>query len=589
VSQLPKKTVTLEEVILEAHIITEEQYEQLRDEIVTSGGAVEKILIDKKLATPREIELAKESIELGIPCISLANWQKDEAATAKMTSSFAFKNRIVPVSLADDVLTVAMCDPLDIMLIDEIRLVTECEVRPLLADRDDIEDAIRRYYGKSATDIISGELRGTAGVTVSEGIETIRDYGLEAETMAHDPTVREAVDQLIIDAVRQNATDIHIEPFVREVKIRYRIDGVLEEQPQPPRHLQWALTSRVKIMADLDIAQKRFPQDGKISRTIESLGNREIDIRVSTVPTQWGESVVLRILDKKAISYGLEHLGMMDDNLKQFHKMIEKPHGIILSTGPTGSGKTTTLYACLKEKNTPDVKIITIEEPVEYDLPGINQIDVNVDLGLTFAVGLRYILRQDPDIVMVGEIRDYEAAEMAIHTALTGHLVFSTLHTNDAASAITRLIDMGVEPFLVASTIEGIVAQRLVRRVCQYCSELYHPDEETLLDLGLSQEEIENLPDDLMIRRHVGCKECRNTGYSGRTGIFEIIPMNENIREMCIKGITSNQIKREAIRTTGMKTLREDGWRKVKAGITTIEEVLRLTTESDYEFEQVEN
>jgi len=582
---LPDKTVTLQDVMLEAHIITKGQY----DEIDVTGGAVEKILIEKKYATLQEIELVKESIELGIPCISLIDSQEDKSATSKMISSFAFKNRIIPVSLEDDVLTVAMSDPLDIMLIDEIRLVTECEIRPLLADKDDIEDAIRRYYGKSATDIISGELRGPAGVTVSEGIETIRDYGLEAETMAHDPTVMEAVNQLIIDAVRQNATDIHIEPFAKEVKIRYRIDGVLEEQPQPPRHLQWALTSRVKIMAEMDIAQKRFPQDGKISRTIESLGNREIDIRVSTVPTQWGESVVLRILDKKAISYGLEHLGMMDDNLKLFQRMIEKPHGIILATGPTGSGKTTTLYACLKDKNTPDVKIITIEEPVEYDLPGINQIDVNVDLDLTFAVGLRYILRQDPDIVMVGEIRDYEAAEMAIHTALTGHLVFSTLHTNDAASAITRLIDMNVEPFLVASTVEGIAAQRLVRRVCQYCSELYHPDNETLLDLGLKQEEIENLSSDLMIRRHVGCKECRNTGYSGRTGIFEIIPMNENIREMCIKGITSNQIKREAIKTTGMKTLREDGWRKAKAGLTTIEEVMRLTTESDYEFEQMAN
>jgi type II secretion system protein E len=583
--KLPEKTVALEDVMLQAHIINAEQHEQLKNEIAATGSSIEKILSDKKFATSQEIELAKESIELGIPCISLADLPKDETATAKMTSSFAFKNRIVPVSLEGDVLTIAMSDPLDIMLIDEIRLVTECEVKPLLGDRDDIEDAIRRYYGKSATDIISGELRGPAGVTVQEGIETIRDYGLDAA--AHDPTVMEAVNQLIIDAVRQNATDIHVEPFAREVKIRYRIDGVLEEQPPPPRHLQWALTSRVKIMAEMDIAQKRFPQDGKISRTIESLGNREIDIRVSTVPTQWGESVVLRILDKKAISYGLEHLGMMDDTLKKFQKLIEKPHGIILVTGPTGSGKTTTLYACLKEKNTPDVKIITIEEPVEYDLPGINQIDVNVDLDLTFAVGLRYILRQDPDIVMVGEIRDYEAAEMAIHTALTGHLDFSTLHTNDAASAITRLIDMGVEPFLVASTVEGIAAQRLVRRVCQYCSELYHPDQETLLDLGLKKAEIDNLPDDFTIRRHVGCRECRDTGYSGRTGIFEIIPMNEHIREMCIKGITSNEIKREAIKTTGMKTLRDDGWRKVKAGITTIEEVMRLTSEADFEIEQI--
>lgn len=587
-SQLPEKTITLEDVLLEAYILTEEQYDELKEELRTGENlTLERALIEKKIAKPAEIELAKQSIELGIPCISLADWTEDESAVAKITPTFAFKNRIAPVSLEDDVLIVAMSDPLDIMLIDEIRLVTECEVRPLLADPDDIEDAIRRYYSKSASDLIGGDLQGLAGVKMTEGIETIRDFGLDADTLAQDPTVVNAVNQLIIDAVRQNASDIHIEPFAGEVKIRYRIDGVLEEQPNPPRHLQWALTSRVKIMAEMDIAQKRLPQDGKIGREIESLGNREIDIRVSTVPTQWGESVVLRILDKKVISYGMQELGLIDDDYRLFQKMIKKPHGIILSTGPTGSGKTTTLYSCLKEINSPEVKIITIEEPVEYDLAGINQIDVNVDLGLTFSIGLRHILRQDPDIVMVGEIRDFEAAEMAIHTALTGHVVFSTLHTNDAASAITRLVDMGVEPFLVASTLEGIVAQRLVRRVCQYCAEMYHPDQETLLDLGLRPEEIESVPDDLMIPRQIGCKECRN-GYSGRTGIFEIILMNENIREMCIKGITSNQIKREAIKTSGMRTLRDDGWRKVKQGVTTVEEVMRLTSESDYDLEQVE-
>ncbi len=585
-STLPDKPITLEDVLFEAGILNEEQRDEIKTKLLTLDKPIEKFLIDEKYATSGEIDLAKRSIDFGIKCISLADFQQDDAAIEKLSADFAFKNVVAPVRLEDNVLTVAMMDPLDILLRDDIRLLTGCEVLPLLATEDDIQDALRIYYGRTADEVIS-EAKTPGGIAVAQGIEEISDY--YDDTMAEDPTVREAINQLIIDAVHQGASDIHIEPFARRVQIRYRIDGVLEKQPDPPRELQWALISRVKVMAGMDIAQKRFPQDGKIGLNIKTLGNREIDIRVSTVPIQVGESLVLRILDKKAISYGLEELGLMEDNYAQFEKMILKPHGIILATGPTGSGKTTSLYACLKEINQPGVKIITIEEPVEYDLPGTCQIDVNVDLGLTFDIGLRYILRQDPDIVLVGEIRDREAGDMAIHTSLTGHLVFSTLHTNDAASAITRLIDMGIEPFLVASTLEGIIAQRLVRRVCPNCMQMYKPEKEVLIDLGLHDDVIENLPADLEVPVAVGCRECRNIGYKGRTGIFEVIMMDEKVREMCIKGVTSSDIKKAARMYAGMRTLREDGWRKVTAGMTTIEEVMRLTSESDYEFGSAES
>ena len=337
-------------------------------------------------------------------------------------------------------------------------------------------------------------------------------------------------------------------------------------------------------MAGMDVAERRRPQDGKISRQIGSVGNRQIDLRVSTVPTVatlHGESVVLRILDRQSIDFGLAELGLTEDNLALFHRMIRKPHGIILATGPTGSGKTTSLYACLKEINSPDVKIITLEDPVEYELEGINQIQVNPDIEFTFADGLRHILRQDPDKVLVGEIRDYETAEMAIHTSLTGHLVFSTLHTNDAPGAITRLVDMKVEPYLVASTVEGIIAQRLARRVCRACCEMYQPDMHEIAGIFNSNNGT-HLPADLVIPRAVGCKECRGRGYKGRIGIFEVLFMNEEIRTLALKHASTSEIRRLAIQL-GMKSLREDGWRKVAAGSTTVDEIIRLTQEEEFD------
>jgi type II secretory ATPase GspE/PulE/Tfp pilus assembly ATPase PilB-like protein len=343
-------------------------------------------------------------------------------------------------------------------------------------------------------------------------------------------------------------------------------------------------------MAGMDVAERRRPQDGKINRQIGSVGNRQIDLRVSTVPTVatlHGESVVLRILDRQSIEFGLEELGLTSDNLELFQRMIRKPHGIILATGPTGSGKTTSLYACLKEINSPDVKIITLEDPVEYELEGINQIQVNPDIDFTFADGLRHILRQDPDKVLVGEIRDYETAEMAIHTSLTGHLVFSTLHTNDAPGAITRLIDMNVEPYLVVSTVEGIIAQRLARRVCKACCEMYAPEMHELVGLmGNGNGNHTSIPYDLEIPRAVGCKECRGRGYRGRIGIFEVLFMSDEIRAMALKQASTSEIRRLAVQM-GMKGLREDGWRKVAAGLTTVEEVVRLTQEDEFDFGEV--
>lgn len=524
------------------------------------------------------LNTSNKKSDLVPPSISLEGLTFDSEALEKISAGLAYRHKVFPVRLEENILTVAMADPHDVILIDEIRLVSDCEVEPIFSDEDDIESAIIEAYGKTAGAILNEGIRGPAGTVSTIERQTIGDFGISEQDLLQDPTVVNAVDQMIIDAVRAGASDIHIEPFPGEVKVRYRVDGVLEEQAPPPPQLQWAITGVVKIMADLDVAERRVPQDGKIAKEILSLGNRQIDLRVSTVPTIHGESVVLRILDRQSISFGLKELGMMDDNFDQFHTMIRNPHGIILATGPTGSGKTTTLYACLREINIPEVKIITVEDPVEYELEGINQMQVNPAIDVTFASGLRHILRQDPDKVLIGEIRDYETAEMAIHTSLTGHLVFSSLHTNDAPSAVTRLIDMKVEPYLIASTLEGVVAQRLARRVCSYCNEMYRPSVETAQEM--TGDPNTDISPDLMIPRAVGCKECNGRGYKGRIGLFEVFTMNEEIRDLTLEHASSSQLRRAAFRA-GMRSLREDGWHKVQSGYTTIEEVLRLTQEDE--------
>ena len=565
------------DMLIEAKALT---YEELADGErlqKANGGSLRDVLLEREYISKDDIEHLSQATELGIPYMRLTNVEEDENASALVPANFALAKKIVAFSSENGVLYVAMVDPLDVSLIDDIRLITESEIQPVLSLESDIVDAIRRFYGMSAEDIIQGNLDVPVGVTTIEEITAIDDFGLNADTLGQTPTVINYVNQLVIEAVRENATDIHIEPLERIVRIRFRLDGVLQERLVPPKNIEKAIISRVKIMAHMNIAETRRPQDGSIQLRMGSLGGREIDIRVSTVPTFWGESVAMRILDKTIVSIGLEELGIFDDNLEQFRRLIYRPHGIILTTGPTGSGKTTTIYACLKEINTPEIKILTVEDPVEYSLPGINQISVNEDIGITFANTLRHILRQDPDKIMLGEIRDSETAEMAIHAALTGHLVFSSLHTNDAAGAVTRLIDMGIQPYLVASSLEGIAAQRLVRKVCRRCRRMYHPDANTLKEMGVDPDEVDS---DLMIPEAVGCPDCKDRGYSGRIALFEVIVMNDEIRDMAYKEVPTTEIRKVA-RKNGMRVLREDGWAKVMRGITTVDEVRRVTAEDE--------
>ena len=583
-------TASLVEAMRQASLISENDYTAIVAEIKETGAS-EAAVLSKHGVSADLLALATKSVESGTPLVRLEGIAPEPEALEKVSAGFAYRNKVVPLEWTADQLTVAMVDVQDVVLIDEIELITDCQVTAVLADEAEIDAAIVRLYGRTAESLLSAGIKGPVGATATLERETIEDFGIDEKDLSQDPTVIHAVDQMIIDAVRMGASDIHIEPYPTQLKIRFRVDGVLEDQPQPPAYLQSAITSRIKIMAGMDVAERRRPQDGKISRQIGSVGNRQIDLRVSTVPTVatlHGESVVLRILDRQSIDFGLAELGLTEDNLQLFERMIRRPHGIILATGPTGSGKTTSLYACLKEINSPDVKIITLEDPVEYELEGINQIQVNPDIGFTFAQGLRHILRQDPDKVLVGEIRDYETAEMAIHTSLTGHLVFSTLHTNDAPGAVTRLIDMNVEPYLVASTVEGVIAQRLARRVCKACCEMYTPEMhelEGLMGTNGSRSPA-SLPHDIEIPKAVGCKECRGRGYKGRIGIFEVLFMTDEIRAMALKQASTNEIRRLAVQM-GMKGLREDGWRKVAAGWTTVEEVVRLTQEDEFDFGEV--
>ena len=593
--QNTQNTDSIVEVMHQASLLSDQDYTDIVTEIKETGAS-ETAVLSRHGVSSDILALATKSIEVRTPFIQLEGLEPEPDTLEKVSPGFAYRNKVVPIDLNGDELTVAMADVLDVVLIDEIELITDCRVMPVLADEADIDEAIVRLYGRTAESLLSAGIKGPVGATETLERETIEDFGIDEKDLSQDPTVIHAVDQMIIDAVRMGASDIHIEPYPTQLKIRFRVDGVLEDQPQPPAYLQSAITSRIKIMAGMDVAERRRPQDGKISRRIGSVGNRQIDLRVSTVPTVamlHGESVVLRILDRQSIDFGLAELGLTEDNLQLFQRMIRKPHGIILATGPTGSGKTTSLYACLKEINSPDVKIITLEDPVEYELEGINQIQVNSDIDFTFAIGLRHILRQDPDKVLVGEIRDYETAEMAVHTSLTGHLVFSTLHTNDAPGAITRLIDMNVEPYLVASTVEGIIAQRLARRVCKTCCEMYSPDKDELARLMANGHNGNGsdvaIPQNLEIPRAVvgsGCKECRGRGYRGRIGIFEVLLMTDEIRSKALEQASTNEIRRLAVQL-GMKGLREDGWRKVTAGLTTVDEVIRLTQEDEFDFGEV--
>lgn len=480
----------------------------------------------------------------------------------KMPSKLVHRAKLIPLDRVNGSLRVATPDPFQIYAFDELRMLCGLEVKPVLAKESEINEIIKKHFG------VGGD---TVSQLVDEdGLEVVSDVGESAgdlAQMAQDASVIKLVNEILLEAINERASDVHIEPYEHDLKIRYRVDGVLRNTNVPPqiRQLQAAIISRIKILSNLNIAERRVPQDGSFKIKVHG---REIDLRVSIIPMVFGEGVVMRILDKQAILLSLEDLGFDPDMLKTFEHIIRQPHGIMLVTGPTGSGKTTTLYAALNTIVSDEIKCLTVEDPVEYHLEGVNQVGVNLKAGLTFAKGMRSFLRHDPDVIMVGEIRDLETAETAVQASLTGHLVLSTLHTNDAPSATTRLLDMGVEPFLVASSVEAVLAQRLVRTICKHCKEEYIPQKsEVPPDLGWNGEPL---------YRGRGCRECRNTGYSGRKGIFELMVLNDELRELVLQRSSAGKIKNEAIKN-GMVLLREDGWNKVRRGLTTISEVVQAT------------
>ena len=506
--------------------------------------------------------------EIGLDYLDLRVVDVDLSLLKGFPTKLIHRESLFPIREDHGQLVVATSDPFDLYPIDEVSAATGRSVVPVLAERDEIAKLVKKHLG-----VGSETVDGLVAQKEEDGLELLEDIetdGSELSEMAQEASVVRLVNEILLEAIDSRASDVHIESQSSGVVIRYRIDGLLHAQPVPPEinRFQSAIISRLKIMARLNIAEKRLPQDGRIKLKVHG---REIDVRVSVIPMIHGESIVMRILDKGAMVFELQSLGMEADTYEAFRQLITIPHGILLVTGPTGSGKTTTLYSSLVEINSEDTKIITTEDPVEYQLEGINQIQVHSKIGLTFAASLRSILRHDPDVVLVGEIRDLETAENAIQASLTGHLVFSTLHTNDAAGAYTRMSDMGVEPFLVASTVEAVMAQRLIRRLCQNCKEEYTPRQEDL-PADFPWEALEGRS----LFRSTGCRECRNVGYSGRLGIYELLVTTDEVRQMAHDGASTWQVKKAAVEG-GMRTLRDDGWRKAISGRTSVDEILRVT------------
>jgi len=542
----------LGEILIERQKIEAEDLERALELQKERGDKLGKILTDMGLIAQRDV-LAALSDQLGIPLVTLEAEPPSAPEIEGLSHRFLRQCRAIPVALKDSVLTLAMADPLDFETIAAVRAFSGLEVHTALAAEQEVLDAIEKFYGETEREAFNV---GEGDADAAADLEHLRDMASEA------PVIR-LVNAMIAEALEQRASDIHIEPFEKEFRVRFRVDGVLMNQETPPRELKAAIISRLKLMAKLNIAERRLPQDGRIK--IKVLG-REVDLRVSTLPTLYGESVVMRLLDRSAGDfYDLQKLGFDARMLAAMEHFTSLPHGIFLVTGPTGSGKSTTLYSSLKRINLPDKKIITIEDPVEYQMDGINQIHVNPQIGLTFAAGLRHIVRQDPDVIMVGEIRDRETADIAIRAALTGHLVFSTLHTNDAPSAITRLTDMGIENYLLTSSLVAVLAQRLIRVICSHCKEsggkVLAPDGEYI-----------------QTWRGAGCPECHGRGYSSRMGIFEMMQVDDEIRKLIMSNADAGQLT-QAARRNGMRNLREDGWLKIAQGVTTVEEVMRVTQE----------
>jgi type II secretion system protein E len=510
-------------------------------------------------------------IEAGFEFVDLSIVKPDESAMALSPGDFALKNQVLPMRMDGESLVVAIGSVASLAAVDDLGILLNLPIHPVLADSQLIRDKIEEYFLEKMLSGMAGEDSGTGNITEIDENTDLADL----TKMATETAVVQMVNLVFATAVRDGASDIHIEPYEREVKIRYRIDGMLSDMMRPPKRMHAALVSRIKILGEMNIAERRLPQDGRIKITI---AGRQVDVRVSILPTVYGERAVMRILDKGTAMLGLEELGMQPDTLVKYRKLISIPYGIILATGPTGSGKSTSLYASLQEIWTPSINIITVEDPVEYQVPGISQMQVRAGIGLTFASGLRSIVRQDPDVIMVGEIRDHETAEIAIHAALTGHLVFSTLHTNDAAGAITRLLDMGVEPFLAASSIVGVVAQRLLRRNCQNCLVDHEPSYESLRAVNISEQEAAKGN----FKKGKGCDKCQGTGFKGRQGLYELLMVDEEIRRMTVDRASASVIKQHAIATQGMRTLLGEGKLASMAGKTTPEEVMRVVQREDF-------
>jgi type IV pilus assembly protein PilB len=556
-------------MLVKAALITREQLNQALQQQQSGGGRIGGNLV--KLGFISEDDITSFlSRQYGVPSINLSHFDIDATVIKLIPSEIAQKHQVIPINRTGNVLTVAMADPSNIFAIDDIKFMTGFKVEPVVAAETSIKNSINKYYDSAG--LVEDIMKGFD----DKDVEALREEddsvnAAELGKAAEDAPVVKLVNLILTDAIKKGASDIHIEPYEKSFRVRYRVDGMLYDVMQPPTRLKAAITSRIKIMAQLDIAERRLPQDGRIKI---KMANKEMDYRVSTLPTLFGEKVVMRLLDKGNLQLDMTKLGFSPETLTDFETGLLMPFGMVLVTGPTGSGKTTTLYSALNRLNTVDTNIMTAEDPVEFNLPGINQVQTKAEIGLTFAAALRSFLRQDPDVIMVGEIRDYETAEIAVKAALTGHLVLSTLHTNDAPGTISRLLNMGVEPFLVSASCNVIVAQRLARRVCQGCKEVVTVPPQAMMSVGFSPEDAKTFKP----CKGKGCQTCNDTGYKGRVALYEVMLIKDNVKEAILQGASSMEL-RELGRKNGMLTLREAGLQKIREGMTTVEEVLRVTTD----------
>jgi type IV pilus assembly protein PilB len=584
--------VRIGELLLKEKRITPEQLQEALNYQRQHGGKLGFNLI--KLGYVKDDEItALLSKQYGVPSIALGQFDVDPAVVKLVPAETAQKYQIIPLSRSGATLTIAMTDPTNVFAMDDIKFMTGYNVEPVVASETAVIEAIQKYYGKTSAPGGSGGNNAPSGPTALEvaskaleempsladagDVEVLEEFEeISAEALAkqgEEAPVIKLVNVILMSAIQKGASDIHIEPYEKELRVRYRIDGILYNIMQPPMKFRDAITSRIKIMSKLDIAEKRLPQDGRIKIRFQDGGEmRDIDFRVSCLPTLFGEKIVLRLLDKTKLMLDMTKLGFESESLKKFETSIEKPWGMVLVTGPTGSGKTNTLYSSIARINTPQTNIMTAEDPVEFNLMGVNQVQVRENIGLNFAAALRSFLRQDPNIILVGEIRDFETAEIAVKAALTGHLVLSTLHTNDAPSTVNRLMNMGIEPFLVASSLNLICAQRLVRRICRNCTEPDPTPAAALMQAGFSAEDAKTV----VPNKGKGCEKCNNTGYKGRVGLYEVMEVTEELRELILVGASALELRRKAV-DEGMITLRNSGLRKVKDGVTTIEEIVRET------------